>query len=276
MKKFEVNGIQLVVTPCGIKQIRDYLAHMQEKRDDLVGTGKDLDTETPIPTIDDVIKDIRKRYRMHRVQVYSYVWKVTDNYYADYSLSLVLGRDIIYEEAADAISKYDEAKRLWKDFHDNAIFTKTMVLYQPWGDFSEGTSAAEIRKWFEETFDVSVDEDLEEKKGIIKSHATLEFYLRYLINRDGNPNLSLEIAESILDSTPTRENVLVTAKENGYSDFVEALENGSLDAEDIFQFVNVLTDDYTVSQASCGTNLVVFTVDFTLDVSALMENHTNR
>jgi len=51
-------------------------------------------------------------------------------------------------------------KDLWLEFGDVPMDPETECIEEDWNDFSAGTHREEIWHWFEETFDVSVAEDL--------------------------------------------------------------------------------------------------------------------
>lgn len=53
-----------------------------------------------------------------------------------------------------------QAKPLWKEFGDIPMNPETECIEAEWNGFPAGTHREEIWDWFEETFDVSVAEDL--------------------------------------------------------------------------------------------------------------------
>lgn len=53
-----------------------------------------------------------------------------------------------------------EAKKLWLEFGDIPMNPATECLEEAWHGFAVGTHREDIWHWFEETFDISVAEDL--------------------------------------------------------------------------------------------------------------------
>lgn len=53
-----------------------------------------------------------------------------------------------------------EAKKLWLEFGDVPMNPDTECIEAAWHGFAVGTHREDIWHWFEETFDVSVAEDL--------------------------------------------------------------------------------------------------------------------
>lgn len=51
-------------------------------------------------------------------------------------------------------------EELWMKFGDVPMNPETECIEEPWEDFLAGTHREEIWHWFEETYDVSVAEDL--------------------------------------------------------------------------------------------------------------------
>lgn len=53
-----------------------------------------------------------------------------------------------------------QAKALWKEFGDISMNPETECIEEAWCRFPTGTHREEIWHWFEDTFDLSVAEDL--------------------------------------------------------------------------------------------------------------------
>ena len=61
-----------------------------------------------------------------------------------------------------ALTEYQKtkAKKLWMEFDDIPINPETEEIEVDWNGFSAGTFREDIWHWFEETFHISVAEDL--------------------------------------------------------------------------------------------------------------------
>lgn len=66
----------------------------------------------------------------------------------------------IFEEISKPISLKEYVFNLWKEFGEISINLKTEEIESEWNGFPAGTHREEIWHWFEETFNVSVAEDL--------------------------------------------------------------------------------------------------------------------
>lgn len=53
-----------------------------------------------------------------------------------------------------------EAKKLWLEFGEVPMNPDTECIEEEWHGFAVGTHREDIWHWFEETFDVSIAEDL--------------------------------------------------------------------------------------------------------------------
>lgn len=77
----------------------------------------------------------------------------------------IIGDDNSKEKSSTRVN-LDVVKELWKQFGDVPMDPETECIEKRWGSalwvdaFRPGTHREEIWKWFEETFDVSVAEDL--------------------------------------------------------------------------------------------------------------------
>ena len=91
----------------------------------------------------DAIKIWRDEYKF---EIISFWIDVTDN-----------GKKI---ERSTSYVYLDLVKELWEDFGDVPMNPSTECIEDFWGKFRPGTHREEIWHWFEETFHVSVAEDL--------------------------------------------------------------------------------------------------------------------
>ena len=67
---------------------------------------------------------------------------------------------LIMEEGEIKQNRIIQAKTLWKEFGDILMNPETECIEAEWNGFPAGTHREVIWHWFEETFDVSVAEDL--------------------------------------------------------------------------------------------------------------------
>lgn len=102
-----------VLTNEGKDRVRGYIRELRAKRKEILDAGKDTADETKIPTAEDILSDISFMgidWDDPSGPCYVNGWGVTDNYDADYPLSLNLGRDFTdelgIERAKELISKW--------------------------------------------------------------------------------------------------------------------------------------------------------------------------
>ena len=87
--------VEYVLTEEGLRKVRQYVKELDAKRKEILDAGKDTIDETPNPvTVEDIEDDINFTGIDEDGEYYN-GWYVTDNYDADYPISLMLGVDFI-------------------------------------------------------------------------------------------------------------------------------------------------------------------------------------
>ena len=82
------------LTPTGIRKAESYICELIAKRKEILDAHMDTAMETDIPTLEDIVNDIDFMSIDEDGEYYN-SWGCTDNYDADYPLSLKLGIDFI-------------------------------------------------------------------------------------------------------------------------------------------------------------------------------------
>ena len=85
------------LTESGIKIVISYISELNAKRKEILDSGKDTADETTIPTPEDILADI-DFIGLDKEGCYYNNWGVTDNYDADYPISLKYGIDFVENE----------------------------------------------------------------------------------------------------------------------------------------------------------------------------------
>lgn len=87
--------VEYVLTEEGLRKVKQYVKELDAKRKEILDAGKDTIDETPNPvTVEDIEDDINFTGIDEDGEYYN-GWYVTDNYDADYPISLMLGVDFI-------------------------------------------------------------------------------------------------------------------------------------------------------------------------------------
>lgn len=87
--------VEYVLTEEGLRKVKQYVKELDAKRKEILDAGKDTIDETPNPvTVEDIEEDINFTGIDEDGEYYN-GWYVTDNYDADYPISLMLGVDFI-------------------------------------------------------------------------------------------------------------------------------------------------------------------------------------
>lgn len=87
--------VEYVLTEEGLRKVKQYVRELDAKRKEILDAGKDTIDETPNPvTVEDIEDDINFTGIDEDGEYYN-GWYVTDNYDADYPISLMLGVDFI-------------------------------------------------------------------------------------------------------------------------------------------------------------------------------------
>lgn len=87
--------VEYVLTEEGLRKVKQYVRELDAKRKEILDAGKDTIDETPNPvTVEDIEEDINFTGIDEDGEYYN-GWYVTDNYDADYPISLMLGVDFI-------------------------------------------------------------------------------------------------------------------------------------------------------------------------------------
>ena len=93
-KTAHYNGLlEWRLTDAGEKTAEAYIAELKAKRKEILDAGKDTAEITYIPVLEDIVDDVNSIGVDDKGEYYN-VWGVTDNYEADYPLSLKVGRDL--------------------------------------------------------------------------------------------------------------------------------------------------------------------------------------
>ena len=101
---------------------------------------KDKLSDIPYQELEELIIDIAEKFeRIHQDED----WLASD-----------------YGSEIDDFTNHELAKELWSRFGDIPMDPETEEIECDWNGFKKGTHREEIWHWFEETFSVSVAEDL--------------------------------------------------------------------------------------------------------------------
>ena len=93
--KASSDNSEYVLTAEGRRKVERYVKELDAKRKEIFDAGKDTIDETPNPvTVEDIEEDINFTGIDEDGEYYN-GWYVTDNYDADYPISLMLGVDFI-------------------------------------------------------------------------------------------------------------------------------------------------------------------------------------
>ncbi len=154
----------IILTKQGKTKTKSYVNELNAKRKEIVDAGLDAASKTSIPSIRDIIDDISFTGVDEEGEYYN-GWGVTDNYDADFPLSLKAGED--FEEVEididmwynDLVSEVDKIDVSFSDadcvYRGNLYIAGKMV-----GDYS-CNSSTEIERAFPQLsfdWDKSVDE----------------------------------------------------------------------------------------------------------------------
>ena len=84
------------LTETGRKKVEEYIRELEAKKKEILDASKDTADNTNIPTVEDIEADMD--WDVTKVDdEYCNGWGVTDNYEADYPLSLKLSVDFVKE-----------------------------------------------------------------------------------------------------------------------------------------------------------------------------------
>lgn len=104
----------------------------------MAGNIKDIPYEELKDIILDIAEDFEKKY-----EELPWTWKELD-----------------YNEEIENFTNKELAKELWRRFGDIPMHPETEEIEQDWNGFLKGTFREDIWYWFEDTFNMSVAEDL--------------------------------------------------------------------------------------------------------------------
>lgn len=81
-------------TPKGRLRVYHFIRECEVKRKEILDAGIDTADETELPTAQDILDDVNTGVGLDEENEYFDSWGITDHY-SSYSLSLVVGEDII-------------------------------------------------------------------------------------------------------------------------------------------------------------------------------------
>lgn len=139
-----------------------------------------------------------------------------------------------------------KAKDLWEEFGDVPMAPETECIEEPWRDFPAGTHREEVWHWFEETFDVSVAEDLmgHEKELVwngltfqLVNHISRPYFIRKMTNM---PDGYLPLGISPCDNAARADNAsLFAVRTDGAQTILAALGAGPATPEEMRQYISI-------------------------------------
>lgn len=152
----------VTLTARGKRKIEDYIRELQAKRKEILDAGKDTADETPIPTIEDIMSEIPV---FEENGQYLNAWGATDNYNADYELSLVRGLDY----TAKCSPGHKLLTNIDWDEGDDPIDPDDLMFAPPTlpteVEVEESMSCDEIADYLSDTFGYLVNGWIERKNG---------------------------------------------------------------------------------------------------------------
>lgn len=125
MKAYNDGKYTYYLTEVGEKKIKNYIKELEAKRKEILDAKKDTADETNLPTVKDVFVDIVQFGFDEDREGYN-SWGVTDNYNADYPITLTLKDDVVMEANLGRI--YDSKRVLREKRVGDWI-----VTIEPWG-----------------------------------------------------------------------------------------------------------------------------------------------
>lgn len=81
-------------TPKGRLRVYHFIRECEVKRKEILDAGIDTADETDLPTAQDILDDVNTGVGLDEENEYFDSWGITDHY-SSYSLSLVVGEDLI-------------------------------------------------------------------------------------------------------------------------------------------------------------------------------------
>lgn len=81
-------------TPKGRLRVYHFIRECEVKRKEILDAGIDTADETDLPTAQDILDDVNTGVGLDEGNEYFDIWGITDHY-SSYSLSLVVGEDLI-------------------------------------------------------------------------------------------------------------------------------------------------------------------------------------
>ena len=86
--------MRYVFTVSGYRTAKRFIAECAAKRKEILDAGIDTADETDLPTAQDILDDVNTGVGLDEGNEYFDSWGITDHY-SSYSLSLVVGEDLI-------------------------------------------------------------------------------------------------------------------------------------------------------------------------------------
>ena len=86
--------MRYVFTVSGYRTAKRFIAECAAKRKEILDSGIDTADETELPTTQDILDDVNEGVGLDEDNEYYNCWGITDHY-SSYSLSLVVGEDLI-------------------------------------------------------------------------------------------------------------------------------------------------------------------------------------